>query len=343
LCVEMLRSPLIPFIGLDLFQPPSVCNLPEESLVMSSASESESDVSPRKPLGRSAAELADDLLASVNLAFVPQPVVPGDDVTEVVSRTAAKRIKLGGGLVQAPSPDHGAAGAITAVRAGTLRYAAPATYWVESRAMKRYVPRAEDAIIGVVEDRATNGYRVGISGTMSGNLPLLSFEGATKRTKPSLKVGDAVYVRVVSAPRDMEPELSCVAVCGDRKGWETKEATFGVLEGGSLLRGSLSQVEALRAHNHPVFAALAAEGAAFEVVVGANGVVWSKAATPRLTVCVDNALQNALVLGPREAAPMVKELFARFKAKAAGGDEHTKGGGGGSRKEDPPSTSAARS
>jgi exosome complex component RRP40 len=288
---------------------------------MSDVSESEASPVPKKT--RTAAEAAaQDLLASVNLAFVAQPVVPGDDVTAVL-QGPGKRVKLGGGLVQQPAVASGSGGggvgAIKAVRAGTLRYAAPATYWVESGAMKRYVPRAEDSVIGVVEDRSTLGYRVGISGTMPGSLPLLAFEGATKRTKPSLKVGDAVYVRVVSAPKDMEPELSCVSVCGPRKGWETKEATFGPLEGGALLRCSLAQAATLRTHDHPVLKALKDEGAAFEVVVGANGVVWAKAATARLTVCVDNALQNALVLRPEECAPMVKELFARLKAKAAQG------------------------
>ena len=145
----------------------------------------------------------------------------------------------------------------------------------------------------------------------------MAFEGATKRTKATLKVGDAVYCRVALAPRDMEPELSCLAVVGPRKGWETGEATFGPLEGGCLVRCSLSQATALRAYAHPVFAALRDEGAAFELCVGANGVVWVKAAGPRLTVGVANAVQNGLVLPADECSPMVKELFARIKGQSA--------------------------
>lgn len=42
------------------------------------------------------------------------------------------------------------------------------------------------------------------------NLPALSFEGATKRNKPNLRVGTLLYAHVVSASRHAEIELSCV-------------------------------------------------------------------------------------------------------------------------------------
>lgn len=39
---------------------------------------------------------------------------------------------------------------------------------------------------------------------------MMAFEGATKRQKPDLQAGDAVYARLLSAHREMEPELVCV-------------------------------------------------------------------------------------------------------------------------------------
>lgn len=49
-----------------------------------------------------------------------------------------------------------------------------------------------------------------IGGSEWASLPLMAFEGATKKQKPDLQVGDAVYARLLSAHREMEPELVCV-------------------------------------------------------------------------------------------------------------------------------------
>ena len=55
---------------------------------------------------------------------------------------------------------------------------------------------------------------VDINGPFPALLPLLSFEGATKRNRPNLKAGDVVYARVAAASRDMEPVLTCVDAAG---------------------------------------------------------------------------------------------------------------------------------
>lgn len=53
-------------------------------------------------------------------------------------------------------------------------------------------------------------YRVDIGSAHPALLPVLAFEGATKKTAPQLRVGSAVYARVSMACKDMEPELDCV-------------------------------------------------------------------------------------------------------------------------------------
>jgi len=257
-------------------------------------------------LKRSAAELASDLLSDVDLEFVARSVVPGENVTNSVTRLT-KRIRVGKGLRQNGE-------VVSAVRLGMLRYSPPATYWVESCSMKRYVPNAEDVIVGIVEDRSATQYRVNILGSLPGCLPVLAFQGATKRTKPTLKVGEAVFCRVSSAEKDMDPELSCLSMSsGSRKGWETGEAMFGPLGGGVVVRCTLSQAADLqRRHDHPAFAELARQEIPFEVCIGSNGAVWLKAKTPKLTVCVANVIANSLVLSDSEIGPMVTELLARL-------------------------------
>ena len=266
----------------------------------------DSDLSP-SPRKRSAKEMTEELLSKVDLDFKPQAVIPGDDVTELVTKVS-KDVTLGGGLRRSVATSK-----VRCVRSGILRYAPPSTYWVETGSMKRYAPAEDDGVVGIVEDRSGTGYRVGMFGSMPGSLPILAFEGATKRTKPSLKVGDVVYVRVASAPKDMEPDLSCISLVGPRKGWETGEATFGVLEGGGLFRCTLAQAADLRRHENPTLAAISAQNISFEIVVGANGVVWVKSGSPNLTIVLINALQNSFVLSPEEAKSMVKELFLHLK------------------------------
>jgi exosome complex component RRP40 len=262
-----------------------------------------------RPVKRTAAEMASELLETIDLSFQPQSVVPGEDVTAIVTRKS-KQIRIGSGLRRSGER-------VYAVRLGRLQYAAPSTFWVDSSSMKRYVPRTEDVVVGIVEDRGATQYRVGISGTLPGSLPILAFQGATKRSKPTLKIGEAVFCRIVSAEVDMEPELSCMSVGGgSRKGWETGEATFGSLCGGVLLNCPIAHAAQLRERdNHPAFSALAREGIPFESCVGSNGVIWLKAKTPKLTVCVANVVANALVLRDEEVVPMVKELLSRIKLK----------------------------
>mmetsp|Transcript_48602 Transcript_48602/g.62396 ORF Transcript_48602/g.62396 Transcript_48602/m.62396 type:complete len:204 (+) Transcript_48602:31-642(+) len=184
------------------------------------------------------------------------------------------------------------------------------------------VPKVEDAVIGIIEEKLSGFYRVGINGTLPGTLPFLAFEGATKRTKPTLKIGDLVYVRIISAPKDIEPELSCIAIYGtNRKGWETGEATFGILNGGNIIKCTLSQSETLRQQSinqnqnhhddHSVFKELEKqqEGIKYECVIGCNGMIWINASTPQLIICLTNVIKNSFVVKNDEIKSMIKKIF----------------------------------
>merc|ERR1712025_529993 len=56
----------------------------------------------------------------------------------------------------------------------------------------------------------------------------MGFEGATKKNKPNIVTGDVVYAKIITASKDMEPELVCVDAYG-------KKAGLGQLTGGGLL------------------------------------------------------------------------------------------------------------
>ncbi|PNX98439.1 exosome complex component rrp40-like protein [Trifolium pratense] len=75
--------------------------------------------------------------------LVDQLVYPGDVVLDLSSMTN-QTIKLGGGLRQDCD-------VISVMKAGRLRFSKPNKYWVES-SQKRYVPHAEDSVLGIVVD-----------------------------------------------------------------------------------------------------------------------------------------------------------------------------------------------
>lgn len=102
---------------------------------------------------------ADDFLRRQELAMDPRfkstVVLPGDDVTEATTRTT-RSIRLGPGLVRQGET-------VVATRAGMLRYRPPCTHWVESNG-RRYGARVEDQVLGIVEDRMGEAYKVNVFG-----------------------------------------------------------------------------------------------------------------------------------------------------------------------------------
>ena len=76
----------------------------------------------------------DDLGGVVDTAFSPAPVLPGDDLTSIVTRVATG-LELGDGLLQQGDQ-------VLAVRAGVLRYRPPNKYWVEQN-QRKYTPASE--------------------------------------------------------------------------------------------------------------------------------------------------------------------------------------------------------
>lgn len=237
---------------------------------------------------------------NVDILFSSIAVLPGDDVTHHV--TGLKQsIKIGGGLLQAGTRVRCALG-------GTLKYRPPASYWVETT-RKRYFPRTGDQILGIIEDRGGDYYKVNI---FSGSLALLnrlSFEGASKRNRPELKVGDVVYCRVLLAHKDLETEVTCTTASAVKKEWSSGETTYGQLAEGQLVRVSLALCRLLLLPESVLLHTIGRK-IAFEVAVGMNGAVWLRASTTMHTILVRNAILNADKLDEGLHEGMVEHLLS---------------------------------
>eukprot|EP00850_Spirogloea_muscicola_P007352 SM000037S13487 [mRNA] locus=s37:134276:136835:- [translate_table: standard] len=231
--------------------------------------------------------------AGASSPLVDHVVTPGDAVLDL-SGAGAAVVRLGSGLQQDGD-------VVRATRVGTLRVTRQNKHWVQS-SQKRYTAAVEDVVIGIIVDRHVENFAVDIRGTSKATLPVLAFEGATRRNKPNLKVGAAVYARVVKTHPDMEPELACTDAGG-------KGAGFGPLVGGYLFDTSTGLARMLL--SRPTCAVLAAlgENMSFELAVGLNGRVWVNTASPASTVLVSNGIMNAEFLSPAQQQIMVKKLL----------------------------------
>lgn len=174
---------------------------------------------------------------------------------------------------------------------------------------RRYVAALEDMVIGIVQERHGEEYRLDLNGTDTATLPVLAFEGATKKNKPNLAVGAAVYCRVTRASKNMEAEVSCVEP-GSSRTWGGGETLYGELKGGNIIKVSLGLARALMRPSEPVLSALG-QRIAFQSAVGANGRIWLQAGKVQETIIISEAVKKADVLRVEEWTSFVKKLFTQ--------------------------------
>ncbi|KAK8141463.1 exosome non-catalytic core subunit rrp40, partial [Beauveria asiatica] len=180
-----------------------------------------------------------------------------------------------------------------------------------------YLPRVGELVIGTVQKSAADVYYVHLSDhSAPATLPQLSFESATKKTRPMLAPGALVYARVTVADKHMDAELECVSSSTG------KSEGLGPLTGGMLFPVSLGFARRLmmpRAAGASAPAggkvvmleALAAGGLQFETATGRNGRFWVDSASVRTVLAVGRAVQETdeKGLGVEEQQKLVRKLL----------------------------------
>lgn len=242
---------------------------------------------------------------SVDAAFEPLVVFPGKEVTTEVT-SFSKNISLGEGLFQQGDR-------VLCSTTGVLRYREPVSYWIDID-KKYYIPKNGDQVVGIIEDRGGDYYRVNI---FSGSIALLSrlgFEGASKRNKPELKVGDLVYCKVHFTHKDLDTELTCISSSGVKKGWSSGETIYGDLEEGITARVSPKTAKLLL-NPDCVVLNLLGRHIAYEVAVGMNGLIWIQSGSVKESVIVRNAILNSVELDEIQTEAMVDVLLETLHKK----------------------------
>ncbi|KAM7000058.1 exosome complex component RRP40 [Tautogolabrus adspersus] len=230
---------------------------------------------------------------------VGQVLLPGDefsfDTEDTISLTAhvkPEKVVCGPGLRR--SGDR-----LQVCKSGILRHKAPNMFWMDSQ-QRRYVAVKGETVIGIVTVKSGDIFKVDFGGSEQASLSYLAFEGATKRNRPNVQVGDLVFAQFVVANKDMEPELVCVDSGGRANG-------MGVFGGGGLLfTVSLGLVRRLLSPQGDLMQDLQ-QLFPCELVVGMNGRLWVRSSSPQRTLIIANLLQSCETM----TAPQRKALFTR--------------------------------
>ncbi|XP_053556613.1 exosome complex component RRP40 [Bombina bombina] len=185
-------------------------------------------------------------------------------------------------------------------KCGLLRHREPSVYWVDSQ-QKRYVPVKADHVIGIVTTKSGDIFKVDVGGSDQALLSFLAFEGATKKNRPNVKVGDLIYGQFIVANKDMEPELACI----DSSGRANGKGVIG--QDGFMFKVSLGLVRKLLTPQNDIIQELM-NIYPMEIVIGMNGRIWVKAKTIQQTLIIANLLEACEHLTAQQRKP----VFAKF-------------------------------
>lgn len=142
---------------------------------------------------------------------------------------------------------------------------------------KFYTPNIDDVVIGIITQKSFEYYKLNINSSREGYLSSIEFEGATKKTKPNLQVGDIVFSRVIHENKFDNTILSCKDLEGS-KNWSSGESRFGVLNGGNLYKINRLHCFKLLTEDDWVIDRLR-DFCEFEICIGMNGNIWINAET----------------------------------------------------------------
>lgn len=203
-------------------------------------------------------------------------VIPGDIVEGICRSESKGKVIVGHGLRRI-------ADQIVVCKSGVLQKR-KSTYWVDANE-KRYVPQRGDPVVGAVANKAGDYFKVDIGSSELASLHYLAFEGATKKNRPHVNVGDVLYATLIIASKDMEPELVCIDSAG-------KKGRLGLLDSeGFLFKCSLNLVRKLLNRKCPLLKRLGELG--YEIAVGMNGKVFVKAKDIKTTIAIANVILEA--------------------------------------------------
>ena len=180
---------------------------------------------------------------------------------------------------------------------------------------KRFTAHAGDVVIGLVTFKTADFYRVDIRGCSSAMLGTTAFNGATKRHKPDIRVGQYVAAWIQRVDVDLGVELSCEDPATQRD-WSSGDCNFGVLPTEISDHTLVFDISVSYAANlqikqdtHPVLRSLARLVDKAEIVLGKNGRVFVRTASREQTLAVVKTVLLGERLKPVQIEALLKALL----------------------------------
>ncbi|CCH62309.1 hypothetical protein TBLA_0H00160 [Henningerozyma blattae CBS 6284] len=230
-------------------------------------------------------------------------VLPGDLLS--VTTNEELPVLLGPGVVEDPQTQ-----IITPVNAGieVVTQTRKATTINIDYDSTRYIPAVGDYVIGIITGAFGDSYKVSLASFSNGvSLSYMAFPNATKKNRPTLKVGDLVYARVCSAEKELEAEIECVdSTTG-------KDTGFGHLAGGMVIDVTLSFARNLLFNNDSSMLKILAKHTQFEIAIGVNGKIWVKAPDIKNTLaCYKSIEECSKSKNSSEFPSIIKAIFTKL-------------------------------
>ncbi|OJJ56914.1 hypothetical protein ASPSYDRAFT_47194 [Aspergillus sydowii CBS 593.65] len=270
----------------------------------------------------------------------PLILLPGDDVPSDYLPNSSAPLRLGPGLrlLSQPPSSTPSSHVLTATQAGILstdnkRNAVS----ILSSSNRRYVPLANDLVIAQVHHSSVDYFHCMITPQSAhALLGQLSFEGATKKTRPMLRGGDLVYARVLSTGLGpgAEVELTCVNPATGK----AEPGGLGPLTGGMVfdistgMAARLIKASSSSSDSEDGVAGLVVldelgkkleKAGGFEIAVGRNGKVWvdcsnSEDDAVRATVAIGRCLTtiDEHNLNPTDQRKLVTRTLREMKIES---------------------------
>jgi exosome complex component RRP40 len=179
--------------------------------------------------------------------------------------------------------------------------------WVDGL-QKHYIPARDETVVGVVTKKTGDYFRVDIGASEQATIYFLAFEGATKKIRPMLNIGDVIFAKLLMACPDMEPELVCVNSVGSKE-------KLGILpEDGFLFTCSLHLVRKILSP-HCKLLKILGEGLKFEIAIGMNGKIWIKGVDVDTTIAVGDAILDAEILTNSQIEKHCRKIVRHFSGR----------------------------
>ena len=149
-------------------------------------------------------------------------------------------------------------------------------------------------------------YKLDINDRFEATLESEAFQGATKRNKPNLELGDLVYCKVDKSTSYMQPVAVCTSI-RNTKAWHTGQATFGALKKGVVYDCEIEMCQKMLSRAGKDFLKQLGKKVSFELIVGYNGRIWINAEEPKEMVFIFNVMK-VYNDNPSEAEELIASL-----------------------------------